>query len=109
MAPEHEHQHITGENADDADCSHHMHVGIAEAGDHTAGNQGDVFGNRQAEAADHQDDENRDITILGECADQKIKHDGQPASRRRRRRLDPWLRQAMKFKRCEFLMGTSGF
>ena len=63
---EQEHHAVAGEYADHAHHHHDVRVAVAEAGNHAAGNQGDVFGNGNAETAGNQHHEYGGIAVLGE-------------------------------------------
>ena len=65
-APGGKHQPVANQHAQHAHRHHNMHIGIAQAGNHPAGHQGNVFRNRHAEAASHQHEENRGIPVLSE-------------------------------------------
>jgi len=63
---EQEHHAVAGEHADHAHHHHDVFIAVAEAGNHAAGNQGDVFWNGNAETAGNQHHEYGGIAVLGE-------------------------------------------
>jgi hypothetical protein len=63
---------IPQQHAEHRQCKHAVHVDVAEACDDAAGNQGDVLGQRQAGAADHQRNEYGNVAVLGKNRDQSF-------------------------------------
>ena len=60
------HQAVARQYAEHTDQHHHMRVGLAQTGNHAAGNQCNVFGDRHAETACNQHEEHGGVTVLGE-------------------------------------------
>ena len=73
---EHEHDAVAHQYAEHAGNRHKVYVFIAQARNHAACNEGNVFGDGDAKAAEYQDEKHGGVAKLDEKLFKKSEHGG---------------------------------
>lgn len=71
-APQHKHGGITDQHPGHTDQKHLVHISKAKAGDDTAGNQGDIFGDGNAKTADQKNEKNSHVAVVSKKCNQDV-------------------------------------
>jgi hypothetical protein len=74
QAAQSEHEAVTHHDTCHAHGEHGGHIGMTQAGNHTARDQGHVFWDRDAKTANQEHHEHGQVTVFGEDGHQKLKN-----------------------------------